>query len=96
MRAAKMNNSKATTDFGDTFGNAQEKVTKLRRNAAGCFESVKCSECGVINTNHRCTFEVCSGGFMDGNKRICGVPFCRICAGVRGCEDGRNRCRAHM
>ena len=95
-RAAQMNNSQATSDFGQTFGNAQEKVTKLRRNAAGCFETVKCSECKVINTNHRCTYEVFKGGFMDGNKRICGVPFCRICAGARACEDGSNRCRDHM
>ena len=95
-KATHMNYSQATTNFGAAFGNVQEKVTKLQRNAAGCFESVKCSECGIINTNHRCMYEVRTGGFMDGNKQICGIPFCRMCAGARGCEDGVNRCSAHM
>lgn len=95
-KASQMNHSQATINFGAAFGNIQEKVSILRRTGAGCFESVKCSECGVINTNHRCMFEVTTSGYMDGTKRICGIPFCRMCAGARGCEDGVNRCSVHM
>ena len=69
-KSTHMNYSQATTNFGAAFGNVQEKVTifQIQRNAAGCFESAKCSECGIININHRCIYEVRTGGFVDGNK----------------------------
>ena len=39
--------------------------------------------------------EVKVGGFMDGEKHICGEAFCLMCANDRGCVEGLMRCVKH-
>ena len=98
-KAALLDNSVNSVDeFETTFSSSP---VQLNRNGANIFLSVKCEECSVCNgimTHHRCMFRMNNGKYFehDINDRICGKPFCLICANDRGLEEGVWRCADHM
>ena len=91
-------------NFSDAFDDFETYIEpiQLKKTVTGQLESVTYKECvacgGTIPTSHRCMAKVTISAYYvtDKNDRICGRPYCLMCAEARNCPYEKHLCRFHQ